>query len=149
MRKTRYKRPGRLGTGALLLFVLHVCCAQRTVWAGCSHLVCPSAGRFLVFGQMKFLIMQESSLSYPSGLKPLLTEPSPPERRALCTGRTCSSRDRSPTSTASPGADQFERWGTIAVSVDVDTLYSLDRLLDEPVRFAVGEKTSVFHPPRV
>jgi hypothetical protein len=52
-------------------------------------------------------------------------------------------------STASPGPEGRDRWGTLGIVVVVDNTSAFSHLADEPIAAPASDKSSIFHPPRV
>jgi hypothetical protein len=148
MTKDRVKRLARLATGALLLLVVQAVVAPRSAWAGCSHPASAHVDPFVDLYPLDSIFMAGFSSDSPDG-----SSRSPvdlPARHSPCSGLSCSTRDPLPISTASPGLESSHQWGaTLGALIDLDTQSSTGRTFDEPAPIAVGEKTSIFHPPRV
>jgi hypothetical protein len=148
MTRAHFKRLGRLGTGALVLLLVHGFGAPRSAWAGCGHPVGSQSGSFGDLYRLDAIFMAGSSATQHDGLSrsPL----QPPAHRSPCSGLSCSSRDPLPISTASPGPDSSQQWGAAnGALVNLDTTPPAGRTCDEPAPTTTGEKSSIFHPPRV
>jgi hypothetical protein len=145
MTRAQGKRLARLATGALLLLVVSGLGAPGSAWAGCSHPLGSQPDRFGDLYRLDVIFMGGSS-SLPRDGQPL----EPPARRSPCSGLTCSSHDPLPISTASSGLDSAQQWGAaLGTPVDLKTKSLAGRTFDEPSPTTTGEKTSIFHPPRV
>jgi hypothetical protein len=148
MKEARVKRLARLATGALLLLVASGFGAPRSAWAGCIHPPGSQSDSFLDLYRLDAIFMAGSSPDLHDGVSRSPLES--PARRSPCSGLSCSTRDPLPISTASPGLASSHQWGaTVGALIDLDNQSSTSRTFDEPAPIAVGEKTSIFHPPRV
>jgi hypothetical protein len=148
MRRARVKRLARLATGALLLLVASGLGAPGSVWADCSHRAGSQSDPFLDLYRLDAIFMAGSSSESHDGVSQSPLES--PARRSPCSGLSCSSRDPLPISTASPGVENSDQWGTpLGSLVNLDTKSPAGRTFDEPAPIATGEKTSIFHPPRI
>jgi hypothetical protein len=148
VRRVHLRRLVRLGTGALVLLVVHGFGAPRSAWASCGHPLSAQRNPFLDLYLLDEILMVGSSSFSHDG--PPRSPLDPPARRSRCSGLSCSSRDPLPISTASPGLDSSQQWGAAAGTlVDPDIRSAAGRAFDEPSPTATGEKTSIFHPPRV
>jgi hypothetical protein len=123
--------------------------APATARAGCSHLVGSHSDPFARIHQLDELILSGSSSSprADGGQSPM--GPGSPYR-APCSGPSCSSsRVPLPVSTITPGTDARDRWGNLGVLLVVDNTSAQARTTEEPDLAATGEKSSIFHSPRV
>jgi hypothetical protein len=141
MRSIAFKRLARLGTGAFLLLLVHGLCAPSTAWAACNHLVTTQSDPFLNLGRLDALIAGDS-------VKSPLEQPAP-ARRMPCSGLACSSSVPMPASTVSPEPGGSDQWGTLDILVVLEVTSPPVATTDQPAPRSVGEKTSIFHPPRV
>ena len=132
--------------GAIMLLLVIGFAAPNTAWAGCSHLVGSRSDPFMKLQQLDELIL--SGTSTGDGWQSPQGRPNSP-RRAPCSGASCSSRVPVPVSTISPGPEGRDRWGALGVVVVVDNTSAQARTTDGPALASSGEKSSIFHPPRV
>ena len=147
MTRAEGKRLARLATGALLLLLASGLGAPRSAWAGCNHPADSPSDPFRDLYQLDAIFMAGSSHSLDGMSRSPLEAPA---RRSPCSGLSCSSRDPLPISTASPGLESSQQWGAALVAlVDLDTNSPAGRTFNEPAPAATGEKTTIFHPPRV
>jgi hypothetical protein len=147
MLKAHFRRLARLGTGALVLLIVHCVGSPRSAWAGCSHPPGASTVPFRDLYRLDTILMGEAPSSPFVGLSQF--PPESPARRSPCSGMSCSSRDPLPVSTASPGARAAQQWCSLDALAVCHMINSWNcRALDEPVPAASGPKTSIFHPPR-
>jgi hypothetical protein len=148
MTRVRARRLARLATGAFLLLAVSGFGAPRSAWAGCGHPLDSQSDPFRDLHWLDAIFMVGSSSHLHDGVTGSPLEA--PTRRSPCSGLACSSRDPLPISTASPGFDSSQQWGTpLGTLDDLDTIAPTGRTSDEPAPTATGEKTSIFHPPRV
>jgi hypothetical protein len=148
MRSTHFRRLARLGTGALVLFLVQGFGAPPSAWAGCTHPAASQSDPYRDLYRIDTLFMGGASSPADDGLTQSPLEP--PARRSPCSGLSCSSRDPLPTSTTAPAVEGSQQWGSLGgmrVVIRTTSLYS--RALDEPAPADAGDKTSIFHPPRV
>jgi hypothetical protein len=149
MRTAHFKRLARLGAWALVLVVLHDFCVTRSAWAGCNHLVGSRSDPFLDLHRLDELIVSGSISPSKDGLSQSPLGRPGQGRRGPCSGLSCSSRDPLPVSTAAHGLAGSDQWGALGVLVVPDATPPPCRTIDEPALSAAGEKSSIFHPPRV
>jgi hypothetical protein len=148
MLRVRVKRLARLATGALLLLVVSGFGTHGSAWAGCIHPVGSQSDPFADLFRLDAIFMAGSSIDSHDGISRSPFES--PARPSPCSGLSCSSRDPLPISTATPGLEIFRQWGTpLGAVVDHNTKSAFGRTFDEPTLVAAGEKTSIFHPPRL
>jgi hypothetical protein len=148
MTRAQVKRLARWATGALLLLVASGFGAPRSAWAGCSRPLSSQSDPFLDLYRLDAIFMAGSSSHSQEGVSrsPLKS----PARRSPCSGLSCSARDPLPISTASPGIESSEQWGaSLGTLVGLNTQSAAGRTFDEPTPTAIGQSTSIFHPPRV
>ena len=87
MRSGDYKRMARLGTGALVLLMVHGFCAPRSAWAGCNHLVTSRLAQEQLPSLIEPLILDLAGHSNPL---PVPAAPRP------CLGGWCSGQPATP-----------------------------------------------------
>jgi hypothetical protein len=141
------KRLGRVGTGALIVLLVHEFFAPRAAEAGCNHLVVSQSDRLLDFNRLDTLIIAGPS-SLPSMERvqvPL--QPPLPERRIPCSGTSCSSGVPFPVSTASHGFEGFDQWGALSALVLKLIVSPAEKTIDEPALRSTVYKLAIFHPP--
>jgi hypothetical protein len=147
MSMLRCERLARLATGALLVLSVQTAVVLRPARAGCSHLVTARADHSRAIKQLDLLIvggavtrssvdLDPESLPAPAGHKP-------------CAGASCSSRTPLPASSASSGTAGFDQWCAVSVPAYLITLDPSTGTFDERTSRALGQATSIFHPPRV
>ena len=147
MTKAHVGQLGRLGTGALVLLVVHGYGAPCSAWARCGHPVGSQPGSFGELYRLDLIFMAGLSSTSHDGLSRSPLEL--PARHSPCSGLSCSSRDPLPISTASPGPLSSQQWGAaFVVLVDLDTTSPSGRTFDEPAPSAIGEKRFHLDPPR-
>jgi len=100
--------------------------------------------------QLDALILAGSSSgSRADSVHSPLGQPGSP-RRAPCSGPSCSnSKVPMPVSTITPVQEGRDRWVTLVAVVVVDNTSAQARTSGEPSLSSSGEKSSIFHPPRV
>jgi hypothetical protein len=130
-----------LGTGAILLLLVHGFCAPATARAACNHLVTAQSEPFLNLSRLDALIAGDAVKS-PQ-------ERPAPAHRMPCSGLACSSPVRTPASTIPPEPDGSDQWGTLGVMVLFEVTSPPVTANDQPATHTTAEKTSIFHPPRV
>jgi hypothetical protein len=124
--------------------------APGTAWAACNHSVSSRSERLANLHQLDDLILNGSSSALGHA-----NDQSPQERpgsplRTPCTGPGCSNSPLPvPVSTVSTSPDGRDRWGTVGIALGIDNTSVFARTVDEPGPAAAGEKSAVFHPPRV
>jgi hypothetical protein len=133
-----------------MLLVVIGFAAPDTAWAGCSHLVGSRSDPFMKLQQLDDLILFGSSTSPGgNGGQSPLGRPDLP-RRTPCSGASCSSgRVPLPVSTITQGPEGRDRWGALGAGVVADNTSAQVRTTNEPALASSGEKSSIFHPPRV
>ena len=141
MRSISFKRLARLGTGAFLLLLAHGLYAPGSAWATCNHHVTVRSDPSFNLARLDALIVGDS-------LKSPLEQPAP-ARRMPCSGLSCSSQVPTPASTISSEPDGSDQWGTLGVLVVLEVTSPPVTTNDQPIPCSAGEKTSIFHPPRV
>jgi hypothetical protein len=137
----------RLATRVILLALVVGSGASRSARADCGHPVGARPDRFVWLNQLDVIDMAGSSQTAHAVIErsPL----GPPVDRRPCSGLRCSSRDPAPVSTALADLDRSHQWVCpLGANTELDTKYPAGRPCDEPLGFAVGEKASIFHPPR-
>jgi hypothetical protein len=141
MRSIPFKRLARLGTGAILLLLVHGLYAPGSAWATCNHLVTVRPDPSFNLARLDALIVGDS-------VKSPLEQPAP-ARRMPCSGLSCSSQVPAPASTISPEPNGSDQWGTLGVLVVFEVTSPPVTTNDQPAPRSSAEKTSIFHPPRV
>jgi hypothetical protein len=149
MRTDRFRRMARPGSAAPVLLMLLWVSAPRTAAAGCDHLVQSRLDPFHEINRLDELVIAGMSAS-PDGFSRSPFDRSLPGRSSPCSGLSCSSRFPLPVSTASIATGRSQQWGRLGVPIVVESKSkSRDTTRDESRPSSSGEKSSVFHPPRV
>ena len=148
MRSGRFKRLARLGTGALILLLVHgILCASR-----CPGRLQPSrrsleSDRRLDLNQLDaFIVGDLSSLASGDRLQDPLRQPRP-KHGSPCSGPSCSDRAPVAVSTASQGPQGSDQWGALCTLVLQPDRSPPDQTIDEPAPCSIGHNCSIFHPP--
>ncbi len=150
MNVSESRRLTKWGASAAMLLAVSFFIAPETAWAGCDHSVSSQSDRLANLHQLDELILNGSSsaLRHSSDQSPQERPGSP--LHTPCTGLGCSnSPPPLPVSTVSTSPDGRDRWGTLGIAIVVDNTSVFARTVDEPGPAAAGDKSSVFHPPRV
>jgi hypothetical protein len=150
MTSQRFGRLMQWRAGAVLLLLVVGFAAPSTAWAGCNQLVGSRSDPFMKLDQLDALILVgSSSASRADSLHFPLGRPASP-RRAPCSGPGCSnSKAPMPGSTITPVPEGRDRWVSLEAVVVDDNTPALPRTTEEPSLSSSGEKSSIFHPPRV
>jgi hypothetical protein len=148
MRKATFRRMARPGSAALVLLMLLCVSAPRTASAGCDHLIQSRLDPFYDINQLDGLVIA-GTFADPDGFSGSPFDRSMPGRSSRCSGLSCSSRFPLPVSTASIAADGSPQWGTLGVPFVVESTSPSRGTRNESRPLTSGEKSSVFHPPRV
>jgi hypothetical protein len=136
-----FQQLARFASGALALLLVQGFCAQRSAWAGCSHVA----------------VSQNDPGQVPSILDTLLNDvagPSSdrnplPERSRPCSGAFCSGQPGTPAVPAGAFDRQGDSWAWCANhSGTLPTLYSFDSSGSASAD-AVIRSSGIFHPPRL
>ena len=147
MRRLCLRRLARLATGACMLLVVQGFGAPTSAWAGCGHPAGSQSDPFREFRRIDALF-DTASLSRTHAQLPGLPLERPPGGLP-CSGMSCSSRDSLPISTSSPKIESPRQWvAALFAAIDLASNSSSAWPVDEPEDVPVGEKMSVFHPPR-
>jgi hypothetical protein len=141
MRSGDYKRLARLGTGALVLLLVHGFSAPRSAWAGCNHLVTSRIAQEQLSSRIGPLLLDLAGHSNPLPV---------PEAPRPCMGGWCSGQPATPPVPPEVfGHGQLESlaWCTLFPGLDSAASSSLSSETNSlrPVR----EGNDVFHPPRL
>ena len=149
MTRGHLRRIGPMGTAALVLLAVHGFGLVNSAWAGCRHPSGSQSDPFRDLYRLDALLFSAGSFSHSrDSLSELPAET--PARPSPCSGMSCSSRDSLPVSTGSPTFDSPHQWVVALFAlIDLDPNSRALRMVHEPVRITAGEKTAIFHPPRV
>ena len=140
MRSIRFKRLARLGTGAVLLFLVHGFSAPGSAWAGCNHLVTSRTDPGRLSSRIEPLILDLAGRSDPL---PVPASPRP------CSGTWCSGQPAAPSVPAGVLDGRLDSW---AWCTEIPCFASTGSsfLSDETTALRPLRKGSaVFHPPRL
>jgi hypothetical protein len=149
MRSGHFNRLVRLGTGALMVLMVHGLCAPAPAWASCGHSVnSPSA---LISSPYNFdelimtgtLSVSEDGLAQTSRNRPL------PGHGVPCSGLSCSGRVPLPVPTASLVHERSDQWGTLGAPVVLDNSSRPAKTKNGPLLHSGRQSSYIFHPPRV
>jgi hypothetical protein len=138
----------RLGSAALVLLMLLCVSAPRAALAGCDHLFQSRLDPFHEINRLDELVIAGSSGS-PDGFSRSPFDRSLPGRSKPCSGLSCSSRVPLPVSTASIASDGSQQWVALGVPFVVESKSLTRDSRDESRPSSSGDKSSIFHPPRV
>jgi hypothetical protein len=141
MRSVDYQRMARLGTGALLLLLVHGFYAPRSALAGCNHLVTSRIAQ----GQL------------PSWIEPLIldlagqpNQPSVPTSPRPCLGRWCSGQPATPPIPPEVfDHGQLDSWAWCSSIPGSDSAASAFLSSETNAFRPVQAGNEVFHPPRL
>jgi hypothetical protein len=139
MRSGDYKRVARLGTGALVLLLVHGFCAPRSALAGCNHLVTSRLAQDRLSSRIEPLILDLAGHS-----NPLPAAPRP------CLGGWCSGQPATPPVPPEVfNHGQLDSWAWCRSIPGLDSaafsFLSAETTSLRPVR----QGNDVFHPPRL
>jgi hypothetical protein len=147
MNVSESRRSTKWAPFAAMLLAVGLVAAPETAWAGCNHAASSQSVRRDKLHGLDDLILH-GAFSALRGAN----EQSPPgsPARTPCSGPSCSNRPVPlPISTLPVSPESRDRWGTVGVTIIVDNSSFHHRMVDEPSSAAGGEKSSIFHPPRV
>ena len=136
------------GASAAVLLAVGLFAAPETAWAGCSHAVSSQSDRQSNLAPARRPDLERGIIGSAQRKRAIATPGSP--ARTPCSGPSCSNSPLPlPISTVSGNPENRDRWGTLGAAIVVDNTSFHDRTVDEPSPAAAGEKSSIFHPPRV
>ena len=150
MKVSESRRLSRWGASAAVLLAVGLFAAPETAWAGCNHAVSSQSDRQSNLHQLHDLILNgASSVLRGANEQSPQGQPGSPARTP-CSGPSCSNSPLPvPVSTLSGSPENRDRWGTLGAAIAVDHTSFHHRVVDEPTSASAGEKSSIFHPPRV
>ncbi len=150
MKVSESRRLSRWGASAAVLLAVGLFAAPQAAWAGCNHTVSSQSDRRARLHGLDDLVLHgaSSALSGANAQSPQGPPGSP--ARTPCSGPSCSNNPLPlPISTVTGSPENRDRWGTLGVVIVVDHTLFHDRAVDEPTLARAGEKSAIFHPPRV
>jgi hypothetical protein len=142
MKAGHYQLLARMGVGVSTLLWVHAFGLSGTLSAGCNH---PIGTQTIPLVVLDDLIVAGSSAiplvaHFPDD-KPA------PGRRRPCSGMSCSNSIPLPASTASPGSDGSDQWGTLSSRANFEAMTAHTLMIDDAVKGQLGWVRSIFHPP--
>ncbi|HZW34479.1 MAG TPA: hypothetical protein VFF52_27390 [Isosphaeraceae bacterium] len=144
------ERLRRIGTGALVLLLVHGLGTTRWASAACNHLVTSKMDHPAEFSRFDALITGDGdgSATIAGNPTPDPLNPLGPKHQGPCSGPGCSSRVPMPAPPAFPDSDRSDPWVVLNAVVHLPLASPPCRTSDEPAGRPGGVTPSIFHPPR-
>jgi hypothetical protein len=140
MRSIPFKRLVRLGTGALLLLLVHGFAAPGSAWAACNHLVTSRTDPGRLSSRIEPLILDLTGRSQPLPIPPL---PRP------CSGTWCSGQPAAPSVPAGVLDGRLDSWAWCTEIPCLASTGSSFLSVETTALRPLQTGSAVFHPPRL
>ncbi len=119
------------------------------VSAGCNnHLVTSRTDRLVIFEILDDSVAGRApSLQFDRAQSPLEKPDAP--RKGPCSGLSCSNSVPVPVSSTTPVPVLRDRWGALGIVIEIDDTSVYHRSTEGAGPAPFGDRSSIFHPPRV